>query len=236
MVVCASALVNAKPLTAATAMILLSMCASCGRFAKKFGGRRRAGVLRRERRNRGCVPGSRSHSRRDLHGSARSILHVGAFAFRHRHFARATDIQSPARSWRMSNISVLRAARSSLPKWQARTVSSSSRCTRSSIGRSTSWSQDLGGPPRRRGPGPVDRSPLVPDSKARPSRAPHGGDALELGVGSRLGRWFAWQARGGRNRRSSGAGAGFGNHSLSLSAVNDPEGRAPRDGARGAAR
>jgi hypothetical protein len=34
-VVCASALVNAKPLTAATAMILLSMCASCGRLCEE---------------------------------------------------------------------------------------------------------------------------------------------------------------------------------------------------------
>jgi hypothetical protein len=76
---------------------------------------------------------------------------------------------------------------------------------------------------------------LMPNSKAD-SRAPHGGAALELGGGSRLGRWFAWQARGGRNRRSSGPGVGSGNHSLSLSAVNDPEERAPRAMARGAAR
>jgi hypothetical protein len=34
-VVCASALVNAKPLTAATAMILLSICASCGRSCEE---------------------------------------------------------------------------------------------------------------------------------------------------------------------------------------------------------
>jgi hypothetical protein len=65
-VCCASALVNAKPLTAATAMILMSMYASYGRFAKNVGGRRRSGVLPRERRNRTSVPGSTTHWRRDF--------------------------------------------------------------------------------------------------------------------------------------------------------------------------
>src|SRR5215212_5762207 len=48
-VVCASAVVNARVLTAAAAMIVLSMCASCGAdFCERCHGRRqRAGVLRR---------------------------------------------------------------------------------------------------------------------------------------------------------------------------------------------
>jgi hypothetical protein len=81
----------------------------------------------------------------------------------------------------------------------------------------------------------VRREPKSKVESGAEGHAQRGGDSLKVGVGAwsvvRMASSGGWEPAIIRSRRR-----GFGNHSLSLSAVNNPKGRASRDAARGAVR